>query len=318
MYQEYYKLLNHLFTGVSIKPVLSDYVTGKRKGACEFDDKGLITVINISQTLIKRLLFKGEERPDICAKQIYETLLTGNTQYPKSDAMALGIYFETKLLGNGAYENVDDLPRNKRTGNKTAAHERIEETILLAKRVFGETGIIINHKNTQVQCPKPYTEHNFKGVQVFLKGIADIISPFKYKNLDYPVCCLDVKLSKDVNNTFIDKKRPWKYYPWGTPEEMDHTQGYLYSPLFEMPFVYLIFDYGKVPKWKPIPVETTFSNPDSTEARNRHRELLQSINWVIEKIQMWQDDGFPAQPQDYLCKDCPVYTCEQKKLVRFT
>jgi hypothetical protein len=231
--------------------------------------------------------------------------------------MADGIYFETKTLGEGAYENMEDLPKNKRTGGKTASHERIDEAILLAKRVFEETGIIINHKNVQVKHSTPYLDHNFKGVQVYFKVVADIISPFKYKDIDYEVGCLDVKLSKDVNNTFSDKRFPWKYYPWGDPEKMDHTQAYLYSAVFKMPFVYLVFDYSKTPKWKPIPVETLAGSPDSTEARNRHRELLRSINWVIEKIQMWQEDGFPAEP-NYTCKDCVVYDCIEHKKVRFT
>ena len=302
MITEYLKILNTI-------RLLSD---NGREPLCDFDSNGKITVIRVTQSLIKFHLWKGEERPDTCPRKTLEAYLKMTAPEIKSDAQDGGVYFETKSIGGGAHGKVTDLPRNKRTGKRTTRHERIDEAVERFKLVAKETGMVISDKNTQVKRSVPYAEHDYD-VEVFLEGTADIISPFKYKNIEYNPACIDLKLCGDVSNTFQDKKNPWFYYPWGDPSRIDHIQGRFYSILFELPFLNLVFDYKKEdPSWKPVPVQTITSHPDSTEAKMRYRETIQDIKWMITKIMSWQEDGFKEDPTEESCSKCPVEDCKVK------
>jgi len=202
---------------------------------------GIITTLYVSQSLITKLLFQSNERSDICPKQLYETYLAGNCDSEPSKAMLQGSYFETKCIGSGAYGAVSDLPRHKRTGEKTEIHLRIDESVELFKEVAAEIGLTHNGRNVQIEMERPYLDHQFSDLKVYLRGIADIISPVSYRNIHLDMAVIDLKLAKDVNSTYSDSKRPWLYRPYGDMSKVDKTQAYLYSELFELPFAYLVF-----------------------------------------------------------------------------
>ena len=307
MITEYLKILN------TIRLLSSQ----GRKPSCEFEN-GRIKVLNVSQSLIKRISYQGEERPDICPRQLYETYLTHNFEKPKSLAMLEGLYFEQKAIGATAGEAEHDLPRNKRTGERRVNQDRIDEAVKRFKDVAVLTGMEYQNGSVQVRGKKPFTDHNHD-IEVFLKGTADIISPFKHKNIDYSPCCIDLKLSKDVTQTYCDNLKPWNPpVPWGNMAKVDKIQAYLYSIMFEMPFIYLVFDTkAEDADWDVFPVQTIYTHPDSTESKQRHRETIALIKWTIEKIVMWQEEGWREEPQPDACKNCPVTNCEAVQKIEY-
>jgi hypothetical protein len=275
-----------------------------------------LTRLNVSQSLIKRILYLGEERTDNCPRKIYETYIIDTCKTPPSRAQELGIYFETKCIGGGAKgQTIDDLPR-KKNGEKYADHERVDQSIMLFHRIRQSIGLITDQNNVQINAEKEYpTKHN--GLKVYVRGTADVISPIHHKDINYDVACIDLKLAGDITNQFSDKTRPWLHYPWGDMEKMDKTQAYLYSQLFELPFVYLVFDYKKNPEWNVFPIITSASHSDSNEGKLRTKQLKRDIDYVIEKIVMWDAEGFLPDPSQIACKGCPVLHCPEKKTLKY-
>jgi len=275
-----------------------------------------LTELKISQSLIKRVLYLGEERTDNCPRKIYETYIIDTCKIPPSRAMELGMYFETKCIGVGANGHfIHDLPR-KKNGEKYADHERVDQAIMLFHWIRQSIGLVIDQNNVQIPAQKEYpTRHN--GLKVYVRGTADIISPIHYKDVNFDVAVVDLKLAGDITNTYSDKEKPWLYYPWGDMDKMDKTQAYLYSELFGLPFVYLVFDYKKDPSWDVFPIITSVSHPDSNEGLLRKKQLKRDIDYVIDKIVMWDSDRFPPEPSQLACKGCPVLHCPEKKTLKY-
>lgn len=128
---------------------------------------------------------------------------------------------------------------------------------------------------------------------------------------------IDLKLTKDLDNTYQDKFTPWFSAPWGDLSKMDKTQAYLYSYLWNLPFMYLVFDYkAEDAGWKPFPVQTLATHPDSQEAKTRHLELMRNVRFVLDRIIEWDSSGYRIEPSD-ACKKCPVLSCIQKNQITF-
>jgi hypothetical protein len=290
----------------------------ERTPLVDLNQMGQITSLWVTQSLIKSMLWKGEERNDICPRRIYETYLVCSVESPKSIYMDYGLYFETKCIGSGAHGEVHDLPRNKRNGEKTAIHNRIDKAVERFKRVKGQIGLITS--DVQVKKTVPFEDHNFN-IDVFLSGTADMISPVRYKNIDYLLATIDLKLTSSIHATYQDKMQPWKYYPWGDPKKVDPIQGKFYSILFGLPFVNIVFDYSADDPdndehhWKPVPIMTTTSHPDNQEAIIRYNETIRDIKWTISRIMMWEEEGFVEEPSELACHKCPVQ-CEMKKEIQ--
>jgi hypothetical protein len=280
--------------------------------------KGEITLLRVTSGLIRRMLYQGNERHDICPKQLYETLLTGHYVIPPSESMIRGIYAETKLLGRGAYSSQHDLPKCARSGRPTSTQLRIDKAISLLKQSMKDMGMILCDRNIQIKGEKVFTDHPFNKVKVLITAVADLISPVKRGDFEASPCVIDLKLAKDIESTYCDKKRPWDYSPWADMEKMDKTQAYLYSEIFEMPFAYLVTDYKKNPGWDIKPIKTIHSHPHDIESKNRQKELIQSVRWVVERIMLWQSQDWPAIALNETCRRCPVATCyESGKIIYF-
>jgi len=284
-------------------------------------DNGELTEINISSTYIKKLLYKGEERPDICPSNIYFLDVKQEYKFEPTVSMLYGLYAETKLLGKSAYGMVMDLKRDSRTGRKTADHLRIDDMIDRIKLVFNRTKMIVTPSNTQIEkrisWQDPETDRTWPGIKIYLNIITDIISPYEDEKysvfFDKPIC-IDFKLAKDRHECFINRYMPWVSFSWGCPEKMDHLQAILYSYVLDLPFMYLVGDYNPKnaePGYKPIPIKTVSSMPDDIESRTRLRELFQSIRWTINKTVEMNEQGWPAI-QGETCKKCPVISCNYK------
>jgi hypothetical protein len=314
-WKEYIKLNDFIQEGKKIKPAIEDsFIPSAARPLLVFEN-GAISEMYLSQSFIKELAFKWEERADLCPWKIKNTWVERNFRKPVSDAMLRGEYFETKTLGGGIRGKQTALPMHKTTGKKTVVHDRIDDAIQRFLKVKEDTGIIVTKRNTQVNIEKPWMESS-DDIKVVLQGTADIISPFLYdymgNKMEFEVAVLDTKLTQDREVCFQDAYKPWQSFCWGCPEKMDHIQGIFYSTLFELPFIYLIFDYRKDdPGWKPVAVNSIMLNPNDQEAKNRQKEFEQGIRWTIQTVKNMHEMGWQKCPGEW-CAKCPVITCEFK------
>ena len=308
----YVRLFEHFYEGKRISHERTPIAKAEKPPRIFFDGKE-IAELHISQSLIKKLLFKGEELPNLCPFRILHMELLRDTKFEPSLAMLYGLYFEQGYLGKSAYDEKIEIPKSKRSGEKLTAEKRIDEAILRAKRITPKHGMIILDNNVQIKASKewrPKDPKKFTWFKIFINGVSDIITPFTFEDTSYPICCVDVKLGGDRDLCYVDKYEPWKTFPWGCPAEMDHTQATMYDELFEMPFVYLVFDYRKNdPGYKVIPVLTMHGYPNDKTAIERHRALHRDIEWVVTKIVMWNEDNWPKERSN-TCLKCPVKSCE--------
>jgi len=319
---DYYDILQHIHDDrrIKLKPQ-SLHITYK-KPMVRFNGDEIVE-LNINHSFIKRLLYKGNERPDICPYNLLKTDIVPEFKTPPSLPQLQGLYAESRILGKSAHEIMLDLPR-KGNGDKTIDHQRIDDAINRFKRIHSKTDLMITSSNVQIKIKKPWIDPDSKykndSLSVYLMGIVDIISPYHDKefDVDLEMSVIDFKLTKDRNQCYFNKVKPWLSFTWGCPDEMDHLQGIMYSAMTGYPFMYLVHDYNpkdNTPYYKPIPIKTIASHPDDIEARNRYKEMIQSIRWTIQKILMWNEEGWRKEPCE-TCNYCPVLSCELKNKAR--
>ena len=300
-----------------------EVIRNKRQPCIIFDSNNEIKEVYISQSLIHRLLHKGDERSDICPHSLYMTDITRQLNFPETEPMLFGKYFESKCLGSGADDIVLDLPRDKRTGKRRIDHDRIDDAIFRFEMVRDTTGLIIQKNNVQVDQKKVWIdprEDSRVDFPVYLTAKSDLISPFSSElhSVEYEMTVIDLKLTGDREACFSNPLKPWQSFTWGCIEKLDLTQAVMYSWLFELPFMYLVFDYkpaSKVAGWKPIPIKTVLSHPTDNEAKLRQEELYQAIRWTIGKLCMMHDEGWKKEPGEQ-CTKCPVTSCSLKYQVK--
>jgi hypothetical protein len=277
----------------------------------------------ISQTMMKDLLFKGDEIP-YCPQKFYHMWILKDVSIVPSLSMQKGSYGETKLLGGSAKgQFTHDLPR-KQNGDKTIDQERIDIQIQRAQRTILENEIhIISGINTQVVLKKI-----MQGKLV--QGELDIF-PVIMLDPDYPdepdkyvIAFIDVKFTANINSTFGLNNRPG----WGDYANMDHNQMELYHELVrdidyelndqlteeqkilikkvegkDIRAYYWLFDFAvpidalsdkfKEVTWTPI-------------KKNEIQERLRKVISIIE-FHNANDDWDRCEPID--CNKCPVPDC---------
>lgn len=239
--------------------------------------------------------------------------MTGKYKRHVTQSMLYGIYFESLILGRGNSSIATDLPRLS-SGKKGVDQLRIEDAAHQFSRVAESYGMIINDKNVQVKAQKNYElpdNHPYKRqLNITVEGTGDLITPMVYRKIEYPEFCIDIKLALNRDNLHGE-------FCWGAPEYMDHTQGILYSTLFELPFAYMIWDYKKDDRGHKLIMLNTLANYINREiipeieglfqqAKRREFDLYQSISLTIDKIIQYETEGWPAEPSYSLCTNCPL------------
>ena len=303
--QEYINIIN-----ASTNP-LEPIKTNERGGGVIIYHNGIVKQLNLSSSFITKLYRNGNKR-DICPRKLKEIVIDGKYKQEPTLAMLKGCYLETMLLGEGADGNkVTDLPRDKRTGKKTADHQRIDTHIQLWDSRKEHHGIIVvpegEHKSIQVRTMKKITSKNYPEIDVQLWATSDLISPFKDGNIEYDMAVIDIKGSADLTTTRGD-------YCWGAFEYIDKFQGVLYSHMFELPFVYLVFDWSKEIRYKAFPLNTNIKQEDkikANEARLRLSQVFETINKVIDDIMLYEQYGWTANATIENCKECPCIYCPE-------
>jgi hypothetical protein len=273
--------------------------------------------MEINSSLIKRFLKKGNEI-DICPKYINLIHIDKLIEEEGTLNMLKGCYFESRTLGKGAKGNiVTDLPR-KAKGVKTTDHERIDNQVLVFKQVCAKYQININEYNTQVLIKKRWE----KNPDIMLHGELDIFPTAVLSKEGLKLATIDLKLTSNIDNTFGD-------FCWGSPSYLDHIQADMYNYLvrdidFELnphlkdiipesvldiinnnwfSFYYLVFDYKKDSKWKPI--ERKWDNTIKSE-------LFESIRKTERLINKYDLEGWNENPSYEKCKNCPISDCKSK------
>jgi hypothetical protein len=298
----------------------------------------------LSQSLISRFLYKGEEKELFCPKRTY-CIDIAKTHHYRTESMLKGSYFETLCIGSGAGgRKTDDLPRkrlvkareleNKKRvennlpeikGEKTMDQIRIEQQAQRFKLLSAKYQISIMTENTQVKVKIPW----HKNPEILLAMEFDIFPTAIITNEGLKLTIIDIKLTADVNATFGE-------YCWGAPEYMDLIQAYMYhygarqvinhvemnphmrelltAPAVnlirsnQLQFYYWVFNYKKeLLEDKLIKVVW-----DST----KEQELHEAIRKTVSLIEYYEKLEWPAKPQYKLCKECTVFDCKDRQNVQ--
>lgn len=297
------------------------------------------TKLPISQSLIKKFLYKGDERELICPYRIYATSIA-KTHSEETLSTLKGHYFETLCLGGKACCGaVTDLPRKKQSkkiiienhkreieglppipGDKTLDQVRIEKQAEIFKQLCDKYQVTVTPGNTQVPITIPWSEDE---ENVLLRMELDIFPTAIITSSGLGLAVIDLKLTANIESTFGE-------YCWGAPQYLDTIQSIFYlngvknlakhinlNPNLkylltrpavnliennQITFYYWVFGYKKIAN-KLIKVRW-----DAT----REKELNESINKTISIIEYYEALGWPVKPNYTLCKNCPVVECIHK------
>lgn len=276
--------------------------------------------IVISYSLIDKMYFKGEEIPH-CPAKIYGDMIGLKT--PPTDPMIAGNLFETLLLGGGR-DGEQTLQLERKQVSQKAIKEAIKagqpipepemriDEIRIRMQVERSKILFFNHQiqvipgvNTQIPIYKIWN-----GIKIW--GHLDLFSPVIWKgNLEQAI--IDTKLTGNLSSNYGK-------YGWGDTNNIDFTQAIMYYFLFEdidydlnpyllkifgkekqfknLIFLYFVCDY-KVAEEK---LDSKFFEVQKTT--NRIQELKETIRRCHATIEMYVEQGWPANPTYELCKNC--------------
>lgn len=217
--------------------------------------------------------------------------------------MQYGNYFESEVLGHGREGYKTPAPRLK-NGKVPVDIERINEQIHAFEMVAVNMGISTEFVQVKKSIPVDMGER-YKHINILLEGVADVITPVHVKGFNYELAGIDLKLTKDRDTVHGE-------YCWGAPQFLDPIQLVIYSYIFNLPFAYLVFDYKPQDRgYRFIPVATRAMEdnlPDDYKllARQREASMKATVKNTIEKIVMWDLEGYSVTPNSKNCKDCPL------------
>lgn len=264
------------------------------------DKNGNIISVTLRQSLIKALMFKGDKK-NYCPKRIKYTYVYPYFNDIPSFSMLKGLLFESLCLGKTAGEQMwVDMPKNKNGSLKQDEIRIRKQADLFKSSVIDKFGLIVNENNVQIPALKEWKEHPFD-FKVMISGRADLISPVIYNDTKYPAACIDLKLTGDLNNKQGS-------FCWGSPHNMDHTQAYLYTLLFDMPFFYLVFDYKPIPEHKIFKVNFDMYSSIPRimhESKMRYNELKENIRKAVMILLEHENAGYALDP-GVNCNYCPL------------
>jgi hypothetical protein len=258
-----------------------------------FED-GVLKAIFISQSTMSTMFYKNDDR-EHCPYFVYHSFL-GNVSTIPSIYMLRGLYFESKLIGNSNPNNDGyELPK-KLNGEMTISEKRIRAQINTFDIVCKRYGIIIKPDLSNCQVENVLFFGNVSGVDVYLKGKADIISPVSWKGVT-EIAVIDLKLTGSLDNTY-----------WGRPESIDPIQATTYSVLFNLPFYYYVFEYKDTLRHRLFTAITKHTPEYKNEGLVREKELHEKIRaTAVKMIDLISD---PPQEDDKVpnrnnCTICP-------------
>ena len=308
---DFVRLGEHFLEGKAIKVVTpsESNIVKKRDPRIGFDKDGKINFINISYSLMSRMLYKGEPKP-ICPKRFYHTHLICDIIEPSTLSQDKGKYFEYKCIGASNYDDIVlDLPVHKKTGRKLIDTIRIDAAVDRFKEQSEKYGMVIDKNYVQYKTNRIWIDKKkmiSTDIHIIVSVTIDFISPITWEQYNYPAAVFDLKLTGDRDGCYPP-------FCWGDPKQMDLIQGILYSSVTGMPFFFYVFDYrAHNPGHKLIPIKTIATHPNDPDAINRENELDQNIRWSVAAILDMEANGWKEDPADNNCKECPLYDCKAR------
>lgn len=298
----------------------------------------------LTQSLISRFLYKGEERELFCPSKTYHIDMIHSHHY-RTASMLNGSYFETLCIGSGAGgRKTEDLPRKRLVkarelenikrkesglpeikGEKTMDQIRIEQQAQRFKLLAAKYQISVLDENVQVRITVPW----HKNPEVYLSGEFDIFPTAIITNEGLKLAIIDLKLTADINTNFGE-------YCWGAPEYMDLIQAYMYHYIArqvlnhidknphitniltkpavnliqqnQLEFYYWVFNYKKETLEDKL-VKVVW---DAT----KEQELHEAIRKVVSLIEYYEQLQWPTKPNFRLCKECTVFDCPSRTNVQ--
>ena len=298
----------------------------------------------LTQSLISRFLYKGEERELFCPSKTYHIDMIKSHHY-RTASMLNGSYFETLCIGSGAGgRKTEDLPRKRMVkarelenikrkesglpeikGEKTMDQIRIEQQAQRFKLLSAKYQITVLDENTQVRITIPW----HKNPEVHLSCEFDIFPTAIITNEGLKLAIIDLKLTADINTSFGE-------YSWGAPEYMDLIQAYMYhycarqvinhvdtNPRIvdiltkpavnliqqnQLEFYYWVFNYKRDTLEDKL-VKVVW---DAT----KEQELHEAIRKVVSLIEFYEASKWPEKPNYKLCKECTIFECKSRTNVQ--
>jgi hypothetical protein len=270
-------------------------------------------ITRISQSLLKAFFNKGITR-NYCARKIHHRYFLKEKVEETTESMLKGIYFERLTLGGDPIELPTKLNGDLKV-DTIRINQQIESFFQLMK---GHLMMLYPLVNTQIKLKKRYS------FEIILEGIIDWFPTFFFTDDTMQLCVIDLKLTKDLNNTFGD-------FCWGKPETMDLIQAAFYCHLIQdidwelnmhlspatkaliqqyqrdisdgnFKFYFLVFDYKEPPEYRLIEIPND---------ENLRQFLQQSIERVMEEIAWCSSLGWQANPTTENCKRC-ILPCTER------
>lgn len=288
-------------------------------------------MFEIRPSLIKQFIYKGNDI-EHCPARVYGTYIHPTLDIKETESMIDGQFFETLCIGRTKDGiRVSDLPRKSLSkkqqqenmiewekglapihwGEKTVDQIRIEQQVLVFKQKVKKYMMVIEDFNTQTELRMRLSD------DFMFVGHPDIFpTPVMTKD-GLIVACIDLKLTKDIDNTFGD-------FCWGDPDRMDNTQGLSYQYLIKnlslkdnehlselltpqllsmcnnslVTFRYWVFGYGnKSMRDKFVPV---------TYGKLEEIEIKQRIRKTMTLVEQYETYGWKTNPKHSLCHNCPL------------
>ena len=263
---------------------------------------GKKTYIILSASLIKKFVKRGDEI-QYCPRNIKDVSIDKKHEFT-SDSMDNGSYFESMCIGSTADKSLFSNLKRQKNGLRYAHHKRIDMQVLEFRKDAKLLQLKINRLTVQQEFAKVLNLFNDPDIVVILKGTLDLFTDMFYRNETF-LSVVDLKLTANVTTSSGD-------FCWGTPEEMDHLQAYVYMILTGRPFYYMVYDYKtnleKLSPYKvnakPIHYKETIETIRKAVANMIKCEMedWKPVPGIIENI------GFGRTANK--CKKCPVKDCE--------
>lgn len=240
--------------------------------------------MKISQSLIKEV-----QRPDHCPKQVYYSFIEGKELFEPSEAMIIGRYFESELLG-ACRGGEKQEPRYLKNGNIAKPFLDCSELVEFARLTFRNMGIDLEAHDTRVQ---------YDMESETLKGAIDLVA----KDIEG-----DGLANYDVKWTGTKEDDRWN--GWADPESKEdaiiqatHYTLVTYEATGEWrPFYFLVF--GK-DKWVKI-----IRYKISEEALSIHKKR---ISYTAARISEYHKNNYKGNGSLNKCVSCPFYeACEDR------
>lgn len=248
--------------------------------------------VHIGSSLVKQMFHKGELRVH-CPRKIYVNYVAKTHKSPSSIYMLRGLYFEYRCLG-AMSSHQEDVPDWSSLFHIRDQEKPLAETDRILKQVdnFREKivpayGLEIDEERVQVKGSKLLEGHG-----IVLDGEADLITPISFtansKEYVFGDAVTDLKLTGDIHNDFGE-------FSWAKAQDMDHIQAYIYGAIWELPFMYLVFDYKKNSEFLPI-----LKTMDNTESMEHMQTILSTKALILD----YEEKKWPAVSSYKLCKNC--------------